>query len=457
MQQLRIAVCYLSYSMQNATNTKKDAVCVVGLGYVGLTLAVVFAEEGFPVIGVDANEGLIKELRKGNPHFHEPGLAERMKELGAKISYVTAIPKTDARTNYVIAVGTNMDDAHRPDYRHVTSASIAIASHLKKGDLVVLRSTVTLGATREIALPLLEKGSGFVAGVDFHLAFAPERTIEGKALHELRTLPQVVGGYTDACAEAAKELFLHITKDVVVAGTLEEAEMVKLMSNAYRDLSFGFANNLALVASGHNIDINRAIHAANHGYERNRIPLPSPGVGGYCLTKDPHLLAHSSRHKDDIGALFREGRKANLRMPAHTADIIEAFFKHAKKKTGRIVVLGLAFKGHPATSDIRFSPSHDLVKELQARGHTELFGYDPHVIKDVFEDWKLTPIDSIEEAAKEGDVLVFMHMNDHYKDFAHKEQSQEEPHLVVDPWGIYDKEQLMEKGWKYANLGYRSF
>ncbi len=442
--------------MHNIHTTEKA--CVIGLGYVGLTLAVVLAEVGYEVTGVDANTRVIEGLRNGKPHFHEPELPERMHAMQAtegRLSFATEIPASDTPRTYIISVGTNIDDEHKPDYSHVRGASQAIAKHLKKGDLVILRSTVTLLATREIVVPILAEGSGLSAGIDFHVAFAPERTVEGKALEELRSLPQVVGGLTPACTELAEAFFSRIASDVVVVGTLEEAELVKLMSNAYRDLMFSFSNNLALIASRYNLDINTAIRAANKGYERNRIPLPSSGVGGYCLTKDPHLLAHGAHH--ELGALHREGRKVNLQMPSHAVGIIDEFMKQSMNEGKRIVILGLAFKGSPATSDVRFSPSQDVVNELHARGYQDLYGYDPHVPEEVFKAWGVTRLQTLDEVNEKGDVMIFMHWNEHYGAHASKLPESGDGRLVMDPWGMYDKKDLMLRGYAYANLGYRSF
>lgn len=434
--------------------TEKGKACVIGLGYVGLTLAVVLAEEGYDVTGVDANATIIERLRAGSPHFHEPELPERMNKLGGKLHFTTEIPESDSSRTYIISVGTNIDDEHKPDYSHVRSASEAIARHLKKGDLVILRSTVTLLATREIVVPILEK-SGLTPGTDFFVAFAPERTIEGKALEELRSLPQVVGGLTSECTEKARAFFAPIASEVVVVGTLEEAELIKLMSNAYRDLMFSFSNNLALIASRYNLDINSAIKAANKGYKRNNIPLPSPGVGGYCLTKDPHLLAHGDHH--ELGALHREGRKVNLKMAAHVAEIIDAYIKKNPDQKNHITILGLAFKGSPATSDVRFSPSHDLVKELTKKGHEKLSAYDPNVPEEIFSAWGVNRLNSLAEVVEKGSVLVFMHLSDHYGDVAMNLPEDGSGILILDTWGMHDKEKLISRGYAYANLGYRSF
>lgn len=246
-----------------------------------------------------------------------------------------------------------------------------------------------------------------------------------------------------------------MSSEVVVVGTLEEAELIKLMSNAYRDLMFSFSNNLALIASRYNLDINSAIKAANKGYKRNNIPLPSPGVGGYCLTKDPHLLAHGDHH--ELGALHREGRKVNMKMAAHVADIIDSYVTKKPDQKNHITILGLAFKGNPATSDVRFSPSHDLVKELIKKGHSDLSAYDPNVPDEIFTTWGTNRINTLSEIAKKGGILVFMHLSDHYDDLISELPENGNGVLIFDTWGMHDKNDLIARGYDYANLGYRSF
>lgn len=441
----------------------EDTVCVVGLGYVGLTLAVTFAEEGAIVFGIDSNEAIIDALMIGMPHFYEPGLEEKLEANKDRLTFSTAISDASRATAFVISVGSNVDENGNPDYSHVERSSRDIGGVLKPGDLVILRSTVTVGTTRNRVIPILEKTSGLIAGKDFFVAFAPERTIEGKALEELRTLPQVVAGLTPKCRNMAEKLFARFAKHIVPVDTLEEGEMIKLVSNAYRDLSFAFANSLALISSVHNVNVNTVIDAANEGYARNRIPLPSPGVGGYCLTKDPLLLAHGAEQHSDAGDLLKQGRAVNKRMTAHVADIVHAFM--TESDTGiepHIVVVGLAFKGNPKTSDVRFSPSEALIRDLRARGYAHISGYDPHVSPDVFDGWQIGRIENAEAIAGSGDIVIFMHRHEDYGDHAKLlfgNGSSRTTKLVLDPWGMFNnaRDAIVREGLAYANMGYRSF
>ncbi len=438
-------------------------VCVVGLGYVGLTLAVTFAEEGATVFGIDSNEAIIDALESGMPHFFEPGLEEKIAAHAGRLTFSTSILDAAKATAFVISVGSNVDEKGNPDYSHVEQSSKDIGGVLKAGDIVILRSTVTVGTTRNRVIPILEKTSGLKAEKDFHVAFAPERTIEGKALEELRTLPQVVAGLTPECRNVAEKLFARFAKHIVLVDTLEEGEMIKLISNAYRDLTFAFANSLALISSVHNVNVNTVIEAANEGYARNRIPLPSPGVGGYCLTKDPLLLTHGTEKHEDAGELLRQGRTVNKLMTSHVANIVHEFVKQSGKNIEpHIVVVGLAFKGSPSTSDVRFSPSEALIRDLRGLGYENISGYDAHVAPEVFEAWQIGRIGHIDEIAKSGDIVIFMHRHENYFDHDKLIFGKDRSTIVklaLDPWGMYNKlrEDIIAEGIAYANLGYRSF
>jgi UDP-N-acetyl-D-mannosaminuronic acid dehydrogenase len=442
--------------------TDEYRLVVLGLGYVGLTLAAVNARDGFSVWGVDVNTAVIEGLKNGEPHFHENGLPELLESVKNKLSFSTKIEPDEKKNSiYVIAVGTSLNPDTTADYTQIDSSTAMIGQVLKKGDIVILRSTVIVGTTRNRVVPELEDISGLVAGVDFEVGFAPERTIEGKAIEELKTLPQVIASTTLKGLQRIDEFFSHVSDHIISVDTLETAEMVKLISNAYRDISFAFANSVALAAAEHNVDVGQLIAAANEGYERNRIPLPSPGVGGYCLTKDPYLFAYSSPNTKGIHDIIHAGREINNRMPQHVVDIVKNYVKgQSFKGKPHLVIVGLAFKGEPATSDIRYSPSIDVVKLMKEEDEYQISAYDPHVHDLVYDEHRITKVGSLEEAVKVGDVIVIMHGNKAYSDSGIidllKERSGTQ--LVVDTWGVL-KGALQNKpdGVEYANLSYRTF
>ncbi|MFC1612669.1 nucleotide sugar dehydrogenase, partial [Patescibacteria group bacterium] len=284
--------------MEINNNTLYDKqICVIGMGYVGLTLALTFSDLGFKVIGVEKREKVINSLTQGRAHFFEAGLNQILKrELGKSFKFLTNLEESLSDI-YIVAVGTPADFGRKPDFSGLKEVSQQIGKVLKKDDLIILRSTVSPGTTRSFVIPLLEQESGLRAGTDFYVSFAPERTIEGDALNELKTLPQVIGGINSKSALYTADFFNKITLQTILVNSLEAAEMVKLANNLCRDVNFGFANELALICDKFNLDANEVIEAANSGYPRNKIASPSPGVGGYCLTKDPYILADAVEKK----------------------------------------------------------------------------------------------------------------------------------------------------------------
>jgi UDP-N-acetyl-D-mannosaminuronic acid dehydrogenase len=250
-------------------------IVVMGLGYVGLTLALVLADEGFMVTGVDVDQKRVDALNAGDSYIHEIGLPQILREQLNKNFFATTQMPADGDV-FIISVGTPVkkDEQGRSvlitDY--IEQASRKIGEHIKPGNLVILRSTVPIGTSREFVAPILEKASGLRAGADFHLAFAPERTAEGKALQELRELPQIVGGINADSVEATVALFRELTASIVRVESLESAEMAKLINNTFRDVVFSYANHVAQIAAHFNIDVVNTINAANQGYPRDRVP-----------------------------------------------------------------------------------------------------------------------------------------------------------------------------------------
>ena len=264
---------------------------VIGMGFVGLTVAIGLANVGHRVTGVDIDEKLITKLQQGESIIYESGLAAKLKHMLERevLSFDSSLEKSRSSI-YIVAVGTPVKDGKQADLSDLKNVSEGLSRVLKAGDQVMLRSTVAVGTTREILLPILEKGSGLRVAENFNLVFAPERTLAGKALSELQTLPQIVGGVTPRCTERAARFWSSLTHTVVRLPCPEAAELAKLANNSFRNVSFAFANELADLSSEYNLNADEIIQAANNGYPRNPIPLASPGVGVtvclrilYCL------------------------------------------------------------------------------------------------------------------------------------------------------------------------------
>jgi len=442
---------------KTAKMSQKGSVCVLGLGYVGLTLALMLKECGASVYGVDVNETVVSGINAGKPHFYEKGLVSLLKK-HRKTGFVCheGIPEGKNIDTYIVAVGTSV--RHRkPDFGSLRAVSRDIGVVLKKGDSVILRSTVPVGTTREFVVKILEKQSGLFAGRDFFIVFAPERTVEGVALQELRTLPQIVGGFDDESTARAVRLFNLFSPKVVVVDSLEEAEMIKLLNNSYRDFSFAFANEFALACDVFNLDAAKIIHTANHEYPRDRIPLPSPGVGGYCLTKDPHILHFSVKQKGYVMRLPRHARVINEEMPNYVYRQVIKFLNayHQKTTMRHIAVLGFAYKGNPPTSDVRFSPTLDVMALLKNIPRARLYGHDFVVPHSVIARYGADPIESERDIFKGKHAIVIMNNHPQYKKLLLQHQLMKKPALIFDTWSLLPKEKIINtKGLLYSNLGH---
>ncbi len=435
------------FDVWHGSDVSYKRIGVLGLGYVGLTLGLTFADLGFDVHAFDTNPEVKKKIKAKQAPFFEDGLPPLLRQYGGnRFKMVDNFDEKNKCEVYFIAVGTPLDAKKRPQLDHLKAATNTIGGALKRGDLVVLRSTVPLGTTRSVVIPLLEKKSGLVAGEDFFVAFAPERTIEGKALQELRTLPQVIGGINRASATAAAALFGRMTNSTLIVDTLEEAEMVKLINNTYRDVMFGFANEVSLICQKWGIDTNEVIRAANMGYPRSNVPKPSPGVGGYCLEKDPYILMHGAREKGYIPNIARSARQANEDILTQLGDDVLEFLgeEYARKKQTKIFVLGFAFKGRPATSDMRGSTTVALVRKLTDMGYTNIHGFDPVVAAEQIEALGVKHVKSPAHGFKDAAVVLVMNNHEDFERFDLRTLLKKGTRsvLFIDTWALFEKDAL---------------
>ncbi|MBO06626.1 MAG: hypothetical protein CMI58_06295, partial [Parcubacteria group bacterium] len=342
------------------------------------------------------------------------------------------------------------------DIENIKKATIQIGKVLKNKDMVILRSTVPVGTTRDIILPILEKESNLKGGEAFYLAFAPERTVQGKALEELRSLPQIIGGLNKRSLDVASSFFSNLNTTIARMSSLEAAEMVKLVNNAYRDVTFAFANELAITCDHWGIDPVNVINAANQGYPRNNIPVPSPGVGGPCLKKDPYIYIESVNDLSFKGGLSLCSRKINDYMPLFVFNKIDLFIKQNKRDQDiKIFVVGFAFKGEPETSDIRDSTTVDLVAIMKNNTAWHIFGYDPVVDKDRIGRLGIAGC-SIREGFKGADCVLIMNNHRSYidVDILGLLELVNRPALFLDAWSLFPHKEIESvKGIFYGGLG----
>lgn len=436
-------------------NFRDHSVCIIGLGYVGLTLATIMAGVGFHVLGVEIRDDVLEKIKKGKPHFFEPGLAGRLSNLiqKGKIQFSKIIPENWDGTVFIITVGTPLGTDGKIRIEYIEGVGRQVAEHLKKGDLVIMRSTVKIGTTRKLIYPILKK-----AGVAFDLAFCPERTLEGKALIELRQLPQIVGGMTLVGTIRASQLFQFLTPTVIRVSDVETAEMIKLIDNTNRDIMFAYANEVARACDAIGISAMEVIQMGKLGYPRTNIPVPGL-VGGPCLEKDPYILAEGVRGQGLEMEMTLAARKINERQALEIVDYIK---QQADKIKGfpekpEIAMLGLAFKGQPSTDDLRGTMARPIFAALQRHFPGANFrGYDAVVSGDEIKLFGLKPCNTVEEALTGVNVavilnnhveFVMMPLETHFEKMAR-------PSFVYDVWNSFDARELnIPEGCGYVALG----
>lgn len=348
---------------------------VVGLGYVGLTLGTVLAEVGFQVVGVERRVEVVELTNKGKPHFAESGLPDALSRVvrNGSLKAVTELPADEPCEVYFITVGTPLSSDGVARLDMIEAAAKQVADHMPEGALVILRSTVKIGTARNVVAPILR-----ASGKSFDIAMCPERTLEGKALQELRELPQIVGADERSVRDRAAAVFRRLTNSIVQVSSLESAEIIKLVDNTYRDVQFAFANEVARLCESFEVNAHEVISSGKLGYKRTNVPLPGL-VGGPCLEKDPHILAQSARTRGIELEITRAGRLVNERQPGETMEfIVSQMSKRGMGAGARVALLGVAFKGVPATDDLRGSMSLKVLSALRRlRPDADISVYDP--------------------------------------------------------------------------------
>ena len=441
---------------------KSRTICVLGLGYVGLPLSLVLADKGFKVIGYDIDQARIDQINEGRIPFHEQGLDSFFhRHLGDRFSISSDLGNVDSDI-YIITVGTPIDDNTKvPIIEYIEHAADSIATKIKSNDLVILRSTVTVGTSRNVVLNRLEKFSGLKAGEDFSLAYAPERTIEGNAINEIQELPQIIGGFDQKSTLLADRLFREVTSTIVDVGSLEGAEMVKILNNTFRDVKFAYANEMALICRELGLDAVKLIQAANLDYKRDEIPMPSPGVGGACLTKDPYILINSCENIDVPTEIIRYARTINELIPRRIVDDIMQEIKTLNKKIDslRIFLIGFAFKGDPETSDIRGSTTIDVLNLFRDKGIQDdsFYGYDPVALNSDLRSLGVKPA-SLEEGFEDADIVLIMNNHKSYKNmdiFSLLDLARDDC-VFMDGWYTFDPKDIVTvNSIRYVGVGCR--
>jgi len=425
-----------------------QTVAVLGLGYVGLPTAVVFAHRGYRVIGVDVDVGKVQAVNAGRSYIREPGLDKMLKDavargaLSATTDAASAVERSDA---VIIAVPTPVKNGIA-DLTYLREAIDAVKRGIHKDLLVVIESTIPPGTTTNIVKPALEE-TGMKVGRDIYLAHVPERIAPGKAVEELLNAPRVIGGADPNSTEKALQLYSGVNPRLLPTDATT-AEFVKLAENTYRDLNIAFANLLAVMAEKLGIDVYEAIKLANT-HPRVNIHMPGAGVGGPCLTKDPYMLASTTPEFWGV-ELIKLARKINEYMPTHTVEIVKKALADAGLTVdkAKIAVLGAAYKG--GVDDTRESPARHITQQLLAEG-ADVAVYDPYAA----ETFGARRADTLEDAARDADVLVIVTDHPEFKSLNLAKLAELMRHrIVVDGRRAVEPQDAARHGFAYYGVGY---
>jgi len=357
---------------------RKAVVAVIGLGYVGLPLAVEFARAGFHVIGYDVSERVVKLLMSGKSHIQDVADADVAELVQSGAFEATTVEERLSEADAVsIAVPTPLSKTRDPDMSYVIAAAEAATRQAHPGVLVVLESTTYPGTTREVLLPALTS-RGLTVGEDVFVAFSPERVDAGNPVYHTKNTPKVVGGITPACTELASALYASCIDTIIPVSSPEAAELVKLLENTFRSVNIGMVNEMAIVCDKLGVDVWEVIDAAAtkpFGFMKF---TPGPGIGGHCIPLDPHYLAWKMRTLNYKTRFIDLASEINSQMPAYVVEkVTHALNADRKPLNGSsILVLGVAYKRD--VDDVRESPALDVIRLLEEQGATVAF-HDPFI------------------------------------------------------------------------------
>ncbi len=363
----------MDHPLKRKIASRSLRVAVIGLGYVGLPLATAFAAEGFHVTGIDIDQQKVEQAARGESYISDISNKTLHELIESKLLHFTSLfAALDDVDAICICVPTPLLKTRSPDISYIISAAQQVRAHLHPGQLVVLESTTYPGTTDEVVLPELE-ASGLKVGVDFFLAFSPERVDPGNPQFHTRNTPKVVGGITPACTELALALYEAVIEQVVPVSSARVAEMSKLLENTFRAVNIGLVNEIAIMCEKLHINVWEVIDAAAtkpFGFMRF---LPGPGLGGHCIPIDPHYLSWKLRTLDYTARFIELAAEINTSMPHYVVDTISQALNEQRRSFNgaTILVLGIAYKRN--INDIRESPALDIIAELQARKAVVLY------------------------------------------------------------------------------------
>ena len=383
-------------------------IAVLGLGYVGLPLAVVFAETGFSVTGIDTAEDKVDSIMRGESHIQDVS-SEQVARLvsSGKLSATTEFSVLQDIEAVSICVPTPLRKTGDPDLSFIMDATEDLARYIHPGMIVVLESTTYPGTTREILLPKFEEASGLIAGEDFYLAFSPERVDPGRKDWTTLNTPKIIGGITPSCSEVAATWYSQALQTVIKVSSSEVAEMVKLLENTFRMINIGLVNEMAMMCDRLGVDVWEVIDAAAtkpFGFMKF---TPGPGLGGHCIPIDPLYLSWKLRTLNYTARFIELASEINTSMPIYVVAKIQDALNEQRKplKGSRVLVLGAAYK--PDIADLRESPALDVIGLLENKG-AQVSYHDPYITRLQHDDWEKTSVPDLTETLRDVDCVVII-------------------------------------------------
>ena len=376
-------------------------VCVIGLGYIGLPTAALFSKEGIQVTGVDVNQRVVDALNNGEIIIEEPDLPDLVKQ-SVKSGHLKASTIPEEADTFMIAVPTPIYENQTANINYVEQAVTAILPYVKKGNVIIVESTIPPRTIADVVAPLFTE-AGIDPESDIHLAHCPERVLPGKILTELIENTRIVGGHTPKAAAAAKEVYRTVVEGDIIETTALTAEMSKLMENTFRDVNIALANELVKISDKLGVNAHEVIRLANL-HPRVNLHQPGPGVGGHCLAVDPYFIVEKAV---DESRLIQTSREINNSMPAYVVDKVKSIT--AGTRQPKVAVLGLTYKGN--VDDVRESPAMDIVHRLKQDDAFDVTVHDPHV-----KDWQVPyTLMGLEEALTGADMALILTDHNEFK------------------------------------------
>lgn len=424
-------------------NFDNKQIGIFGLGHIGLPTAAILANNNIHVLGADVNENTVNNINQGICNFEEPGLNSLVKD-AVKNNYLSATTDLEYVANtcdiIIVIVPTPIFENKKADLTYVISACESIKKGLKKGNLVIIESTVPPETGINVIKPLLEE-SGLICGEDFYLSYSPERALPNNTIFEMTHNARIIGGFNEKSADLTAQLYSYITQgEIIKVKNITSAEMVKLMENTYRDVNIALSNELAKICEKINVNANEVINAANY-HPRVNLHTPGPGVGGHCIPIDPYFLIEIAEKYGETAKLISDSRLINDSMPDHVLSILSKF----NDGISTVSILGIAYKGN--VDDVRETPSKKLIELLIKNGY-RVVANDPIVKKEVIETFN---VDSVNyEDSLKSDCIIIMTDHDMYKEL---KPEQVKDKLVISTKPILNSDKFREAGINFQAIG----